>query len=54
MTIRDPRGAFASLQPLDELGPVRDGTRDGLLRRGWVGRAVGERTLAQLGPDALL
>lgn len=54
VTIRDPCGALASLESLDELGAVRDSMGDGGLRCSWPGRAVGKGALAQLGPDALL
>ncbi len=54
MSVGNPGRALAPLQPLNELGTVRDSLRDELRRRDRAGRAVEYRAFAQVGPDALL
>ncbi len=54
MSVWDPSWALASLQPLDELSPVRYSLRDELLRGNWPRRAVEDGAFTQVGLDALV
>ena len=54
MAVGNPSGALATLQPLDELGPVGNGMRDSVRRGDRPGRAVRDRPFTELSPNALL
>lgn len=54
MTVRNPSRTLASLEPLNELRPIRDCMGDGILRCSWSARALWDRPFAKFSPNAFL